>query len=365
MLCKRSKTKGPAILTIMWTFAISTLIPVVLLALTAFLGGVWGGAALVYITVFTAAVDRFGAHLARDLPDGAEFPTGGRLSVALGVAHFAILALALTAFYGPVFGHVAGFGEKIILLLGVALFFGQVSHPNAHELIHRREKYARNLGRLIYVSMLFGHHASAHVLVHHVHVASARDPNSAQRGVGFYRFFARAWIGSFVAGWRAENMLRARATHIKSPLSHPYLGYVGGACAFLLGSYLYAGLPGLIGFFIIAFYAQVQVLIADYVQHYGLRRALRDTGKPVPVGPQHSWNSPHWFSSALMLNAPRHSDHHLHPNRPYPALQITPETMPIMPHSLPVMAVVALIPPLWRSMMARELKSLPMPPSSS
>ena len=53
----------------------------------------------------------------------------------------------------------------------------------------------------------------------------------------------------------------------------------------------------------------------------------------------------------MMLNAPRHSDHHLRPARAFPQLEITPETMPVLPHSLPVMAVVALVPPLWRRVM--------------
>ena len=62
-------------------------------------------------------------------------------------------------------------------------------------------------------------------------------------------------------------------------------------------------------------HAQVQILLSDYVQHYGLRRA-EVQGRPVPVAAGHSWNAPHWFSSAFMLNAPRHSDHHAHPARP-------------------------------------------------
>ena len=73
-------------------------------------------------------------------------------------------------------------------------------------------------------------------------------------------------------------------------------------------------------------------------------------GKPEPVGPRHSWNSPHWFSSAVMLNAPRHSDHHAHPSRPYDTL-IIPEGSPMLPRSLPMMATLALFPRRWRKVM--------------
>lgn len=77
------------------------------------------------------------------------------------------------------------------------------------------------------------------------------------------------------------------------------------------------------------------------------------TGKPEPVESRHSWNAPHLMSSALMLNAPRHSDHHAHPGRPFPALLLKGD-MPMLPQSLPVMACVALYPRLWRRVMARR-----------
>jgi alkane 1-monooxygenase len=100
--------------------------------------------------------------------------------------------------------------------------------------------------------------------------------------------------------------------------------------------------------------------MADYIQHYGLRRALTTSGKPEPVENAHSWNAPHWFSSSLMVNAPRHSDHHMNPARPYPALRLC-DSMPMLPHSLPVMAVIALFPPLWRRVMRRALARLDTP----
>ena len=57
-----------------------------------------------------------------------------------------------------------------------------------------------------------------------------------------------------------------------------------------------------------------------------------------------------------MVNAPRHSDHHAHPARPYPALRLTPENpRPMLPYSLPVMASIATLPHLWRRVMDRRV----------
>ena len=116
-------------------------------------------------------------------------------------------------------------------------------------------------------------------------------------------------------------------------------------------AWLLAGGAGMLALFGLCAYAQAQLLLSDYVQHYGLRRRELAPGRREPVGPQHSWNAPMPASSALMLNAPRHSDHHARPARPYPGLEIDRDAMPILPHALPVMAVLALIPPVWRRLM--------------
>jgi alkane 1-monooxygenase len=339
----------------MLLFAIATILPVGLALPAALLGGGWPWLMLLYMTLITAALDRFIPPLLPDAADGAEFPTAGALSILLGLLHFALFAVAfvaLTAQTGPL--------AKIVTLIAIALWFGQVSHPNAHELIHRRDRFARRLGRAIYASLLFGHHASAHLLVHHVHVGTARDPNSAEAGLGFYRFLPRAWAGSLRAGFSAETAQRARAQSPRHWLSHPYFSYLAIGLVGLVGSTAIAGLKGLAAYLFLCAYAQFQILMADYIQHYGLRRALKASGKPEPVENTHSWNAPHWFSSALMVNAPRHSDHHMNPARPYPALRLR-DSMPMLPHSLPVMAVIALFPPLWRRVMRRALARLNTP----
>jgi alkane 1-monooxygenase len=101
-------------------------------------------------------------------------------------------------------------------------------------------------------------------------------------------------------------------------------------------------------------------MLSDYVQHYGLSRRIMADGKPEPVGSRHSWNAPHLMSSALMLNAPRHSDHHANPARPFPALRLE-DNMPMLPRSLPVMACVALFPRLWRRVMDPRVALLQEP----
>jgi alkane 1-monooxygenase len=142
------------------------------------------------------------------------------------------------------------------------------------------------------------------------------------------------------AGWRAEQAMR------RGKGMNPYWAYGGGAVLALALGYGVAGWPGLLVWAALGFHFGAQVLLSDYVQHYGLVRHST-AGRLEPVAGGHSWNTPHLFTSAMMLNAPRHSDHHAHPARPYPALRLEAE-MPLLPWPLPLACLLALCPPYWR-----------------
>lgn len=332
-------------------FAVAAASPLALFALGLWAGGLWAFAGVLYMTVLAAVLDQITGLFLGDAPEGAEFPAADALLVGLALGHLAVLPLMVWGIAGP-----SGLGgwQRAALFLGAALWFGQVSNPMAHELIHRGNRLLYGLGVAVYCSLLFGHHASAHRLVHHRHAASADDPNSARLGEGFYRFFLRAWGGSFRKGLRAETKLRARSQQGRGP--HPYALYIGGALLALGLAFAIAGGWGVVAWASLALHAQVQLMLSDYVQHYGLRRLKRADGRLEPVAARHSWNAPHWFSSGLMLNAPRHSDHHAHPARPYPALRLPPaEEAPHLPWPLPVACTLALVPPLWKRLIRPHL----------
>lgn len=327
----------------MLLFAAVSLSPLVLLAAGIVAGGVWALAGLLYMTVLAAILDQITSLFTGRADEEQEFPAADGLLAAIVVAHCLMLPLAVFAIGG---GSGLSGPDRVMVFAGCGLWLGQVAVPAAHELIHRGNRTLFNAGGLIYATLLFGHHASAHRLVHHRHAASTADPNSARSGEGFYAFAARAWIGSFRKGWQAENDLRARGTAHRV---HPYTIYTGLALASLGGGWLMAGWPGVAVWAGLAVHAQSQLLLSDYVQHYGLTRGVGPDGKLEPVSDRHSWNAQHWFTSSLMLNAPRHSDHHAHPARVFCALRL-PEAVlaPRLPWSLPVACTIALFPPLWK-----------------
>jgi len=136
---------------------------------------------------------------------------------------------------------------------------------------------------------------------------------------------------------------------------HPYGLYFGVGVLCLTLTAALGGIGGVIAYIAMCLYAQMQIMMSDYVQHYGLRRRRSAAGRLEPVGPSHSWNAPHRFSSALTLNAPRHSHHHVSPGTDFPELRLTEGDMPTLPYPLPMMAALSLTPPLWRKVMDRRV----------
>lgn len=326
-------------------FAIATLCPLPLMSFGAMFGGVWIIAAFVYLTWVTLLLDALVATgTPANFPD-TEFPAATPLAVVLALAHFPLLALAIYSLANT----DLTLWERALVFLSFGMFFGQVSNSNAHELIHRQNRILHSLGKWVYISLLFGHHTSAHPKIHHRFVASMQDPNSAPLGQSFYRFAPNAWIGSFKLGLATDTKLyRNRPAH-----QHPYVTYVGGAICALALSLILGGLTTLAAYLCIAAYSTAQLLLSDYVQHYGLHRKTNANGRLEPIAPQHSWNAPHWFTGHLMLNAPRHSDHHAHPSTPFPNLTIN-GALPTLPYSLPTMAAIALFPRRWHRLMDKR-----------
>lgn len=331
-------------------FALAALLPLALLGAGVVWGGWWAVAGLVYMTGFAACLDQISGLFLGDAPEGAEFPSADGLLVAVALGALGLMPVAVWAVAGD---SGLSTGARLAVFAGAGLWLGQVANPAAHELIHRPGRGLFRLGGLVYCWLLFGHHTSAHRLVHHRHAASAQDPNTAREGEGYYAFLIRAWGGSFRRGWVAENALRAKG---KAGL-HPYAVYIGMALVCLGLGFAIAGVWGALVWAGLAAHAQSQLMLSDYVQHYGLVRAMQADGRLEPVAARHSWNAPHWFSAAFMLNAPRHSDHHAHPARPYPALRLPgADEAPHLPWPLPMACLIALCPPLWKRAIRPHLK---------
>jgi alkane 1-monooxygenase len=226
----------------------------------------------------------------------------------------------------------------------------------AHELIHRNARWERLMGEALLISTSYGHFATEHIYGHHLTVATPKDPVTARRREWFYTFLFRAMIGTALSAWALDSdRLARRGLPIWHP-TNPFWRYVGGVALWLVLAYALAGWLG-IGFFALqSFMAIISLEVVNYIEHYGLTREHLGNGKFERVQLHHSWNSAHKYSSWIMINLQRHSDHHHRPGRRFPVLQYhDPATAPPLPYDYAVMALLALLPPLFFYLMKDRL----------
>lgn len=346
-------------------FVLASLFPYVLTALGA-LGYEWAvWTALLWFMLVVPALD---LALPRKLDQQLADADSKALPIVLGLAHLGLLPWVIVGLSSATeLDQTAQIG----LFAAAAMVFGQISASNAHELIHATRRLPRQLGRVVYATMLFGHHATSHPAIHHRFVATPRDPNSARPDETIYSFLPRAWIGSFQAGWNLEvSRLKVLGLSGWHP-THPYLQDAAVLLLSLSISALLGGIGGIAAHIALGILAALQLLTSDYVQHYGLYRRQLEDGTYETLSARHSWNAPNAFSRLMMLNAPLHSEHHLRPATPFQALGAPNAARgPVLPYSLPLMAGLAFWPRRWRKIMDQELTRAhlaedvpPMPPS--
>jgi alkane 1-monooxygenase len=248
-------------------------------------------------------------------------------------------------------------GEGVALMAAIGVLTGSIGINYAHELIHQRNARERRAGRLLLASVLYGHFESEHLHVHHVHVATPKDPVTARYNEGFWRFFPRVLWGTLAGAWVVERDRLARRGRPVWHRSNPFWQYAGGSLAFAAIAYAIGGWGG-VGLFVLqAVVAVYHLEIVNYVEHYGLTRLFLPEGRFEPVRPHHSWNAAQAGSNWFLINLQRHSDHHWKPDRRFPLLQSYPEDdAPQLPFGYPMMCLMAAFPPLWRRVMNRRVR---------
>ena len=70
--------------------------------------------------------------------------------------------------------------EKIGLFCAMGVLTGTIGINYAHELMHKTGKIERWLADALLAMVLYSHFRSEHLLVHHIHVGTPRDPVTAK-----------------------------------------------------------------------------------------------------------------------------------------------------------------------------------------
>lgn len=256
---------------------------------------------------------------------------------------------------------IAAGGFSVLEFFGIVLSMGIMGAGAAinvaHELMHRRGKVEHGLAEAMLTSVTYTHFTVEHILGHHRNVATPNDPASADIGDHVYPFVFKSALGGVSSAWRLERrrverkgagLLRLGDRRVR----HTLLIAGAYAAAFAIGGW--AG----VAFFAAQSAVAIFLLeVINYVEHYGLRRELKPSGKYERVQPHHSWNASQRVTNWFLYNLQRHSDHHYLANRPYWQLRHY-DDVPQLPFGYATAIVVALVPPVWRHIMDPRVEAL-------
>lgn len=250
-------------------------------------------------------------------------------------------------------GELQGF-ELLGLTLSVGIVSGTLGINVAHELGHRIRREEQVLAQALLLPSLYLHFFIEHNRGHHKHVGTPQDPATSRRGEMLYSFWPRSVVGGYINAWRLEHRRLLRAQSHWLSWDNQMLRFTLLEVSVLLLVYFVFGGSGL-GFFVLQ--AVVGMLLLEsvnYVEHYGLQRLKLPNGRYEPVSPRHSWNSEHEVGRIVLYELTRHADHHHKATRPYQTLRYLPES-PELPFGYPASILLALVPPLWFSVMNKRL----------
>ena len=268
---------------------------------------------------------------------------------------FATLCVLL--WYVPRAAHLDTF-EAIMAFFGMGVIAGTIGINYSHELMHQKSGVERWMGDLLLASVLYGHFRSEHLRVHHLYVATPRDPVTARYNEGFHRFFPRVVSQSLISSWEAEKTMLARRNLALWHRSNPFWRYGALQAGMLVLAFALGGWMGVGLFCVQAAVAVWQLELVNYIEHYGLTRRHLGNGKYEHVLPRHSWNASPRASNWLLINLQRHSDHHYKPDRRFPLLQnYGPDDAPQLPHGYPLMTIAAMMPPIWKRVMNPRVRA--------
>lgn len=252
--------------------------------------------------------------------------------------------------------HGASAAEQVGLVVALGMM-GGIGINVAHELMHRKTPLDRALAEVLMTSVSYTHFCVEHVFGHHKNVATPLDPATARFGETVYRFVPRSVIGGMVSFWHIEGELAARRGYGRFDLRNRRFRYPLVWALVVAASAAVFGPWGAVLFVAHGVVAFTLLEVINYLEHYGLERAETRPGRYERVQPQHSWNSAHLLTNLYLFGLPRHSDHHFLASRPYSILRHHPDA-PQLPAGYATMFLVALVPPLWKSIMDPRVLAL-------
>jgi alkane 1-monooxygenase len=227
----------------------------------------------------------------------------------------------------------------------------------AHELGHRNTKFEQWLAKFSLLTSLYTHFFIEHNKGHHKNVATPNDPSSARYNEWVYLFYFRTIAFTYLSAWHIANDEMVKKGKSIFSLHNEMLVLQLMQIGLIATIYFVFGGTILLYFLGAAFMGILLLETVNYIEHYGLQRKQTGENSFERAQPHHSWNSNHPMGRMLLFELSRHSDHHYKASRKYQILQHH-DNAPQLPTGYPGSMLLALVPPIWCSVMNKKIKAL-------
>lgn len=246
--------------------------------------------------------------------------------------------------------------DKLGRISAMGLMCGVIGINVAHELGHRSKRHEQFMAKALLLTSLYMHFFIEHNRGHHKNVSTKEDPSSARYGEMLYSFWIRSVVFAYISAWKIEAERLKKKGSTAYSLKNEMLQFQLIQIVFTVGIGLLFSWVVMCYFIFAAVMGFLLLETVNYIEHYGLERDKKgDTYERVM--PHHSWNSDHKIGRMILFELSRHSDHHYIASRKYQILRHIDES-PQMPTGYPGMMILAIIPPLWFSIMNPRIKKI-------
>lgn len=292
----------------------------------------WHVVHLLYVLVFLVLADWLmpNARQQPEIRDSALWPDAV-LIVATALHITAVVTLVYSCYTAQSIQMA-----HVVAAISTGLSSGINGITVAHELIHRVKRSFRMAGILNLVLVCYGHFYVEHIKGHHKKVGTPDDPATARKGESLYAFQLRTIPQQWWSAYQIEKKKKSFLNNFVIRITLLELLLTG--MLFIISSSAAAV------FLIQSLVAVLLLEYVNYIEHYGLVRHEQER-----VTARHSWQSDVVTSRFTLVNLSRHADHHFVASKPYHLLE-SHEASPEMPSGYFGMFYIALLPPLWFSM---------------
>jgi len=244
--------------------------------------------------------------------------------------------------------------EFIGLVLSVGIVLGGNGINVGHELGHRQASKERFIAKVLLLPSLYMHFYIEHNFGHHLHAATKEDPATARYKQSLYSFWITSTIRQYFSAWKIQMQLLYNHKLPFLSIRNDMFWFLILQTIYLITVFLIFGKVALLFAVLAAITAFLLLETVNYIEHYGLLRKKKNSGRYERFKEIHSWNSNHVIGRILLYELTRHSDHHYRTSKKYQVLECHDES-PQLPYGYPTSMVLAMFPPLWFSIMNKHV----------